>query len=38
MTNKEVIERIERHVCGHLVMCKYKDCEKCEVELAIEAL
>ena len=38
MTNKEAIERIERNICTHMDMCGYRDCENCEVELAIKAL
>ena len=38
MTNKEAIERIERNICSHMDWCRYRDCERCEVELAIEAL
>ena len=38
MTNKEAIEKIERNICGHMDWCGNRDCEKCEVELAIKAL
>lgn len=38
MTNKAAIRRIERNICSHMDLCGYTDCEKCEVELAIEAL
>lgn len=38
MTNKEAIERIERNICTHIDWCDSKDCENCEVELAIISL
>lgn len=37
MTNEEIIERIERNICMHMDWCWDRDCEKCEVELVIEA-
>lgn len=38
MENKEAIEKIERNICGHMNWCVFRNCEKCEVELAIKAL
>lgn len=38
MTNPEVINKIERNVCSHMDWCEVRDCEKCAVESAIEAL
>lgn len=38
MENKEAIKKIERNICGHMDWCGVWDCEKCEVELAIEAI
>lgn len=38
MENKEAIKKIERNICGHMDWCGVWDCEKCEVELAVEAL
>ena len=38
MKGKEAIEKIERNICGHMDWCGNRDCEKCEVELAIKAL
>ncbi len=38
MKKEEAIEKIERNICGHMDWCGDRDCEKCEVELAIKAL
>lgn len=36
--NKEAVERIERNICNHMDLCRWVDCEKCAVGLAIKAL
>ena len=36
--NKEAIKGIERNICNHMDLCRWVDCEKCAVGLAINAL
>ena len=36
--NKEAIKGIERNICNHMDLCRWVDCEKCAVGLAIKAL